>query len=92
MDIREIIEKGGGAPRIAEESERLAALDPVTYRIAKVKAVYKWATNGIPEWHWPVVARLSGVTEIDIYKANRELEAASKSPHPKRRASARVAA
>lgn len=74
MTVRDIIKACGGAPRIAEESKRLHALDPTTYRVAGLKAVYNWPNSGIPEWHWFVVMRLSGLAEKDIFKANRERE------------------
>lgn len=74
MMVRDIIKECGGAPRIALESKRLHAIDPVTYRVAGIKSVYNWPNSGIPEWHWPVVMKLSGLTERDIFKANRERE------------------
>lgn len=100
MIVRDLIKLCGGAPRIAEESKRLNKAQPATYRVAGLKAIYKWAEGGIPQWHWPVVMKLSGVTETEIYQANRDLEkkafnakaGTGAQEHPKRRAHAREAA
>lgn len=95
MTVREIIKDCGGAPRIAEESKRLHALDPVLYRVAGLKAVYKWTESGIPEWHWPVVMKLSRYDEKSIHRANRDLQrgaSSEKAERPKRRTSPPIAA
>lgn len=94
MTVRDIIKDCGGAPRIAEESRRLNALDPALYRVAGLKAVYKWTESGIPEWHWPVVMKLSRHDEKSIHRANRELQRSGPDDKPSRPSSSarRVAA
>jgi hypothetical protein len=74
MTVRDIIKACGGAPAIAEEIRRLRELEPESYPLAGVKAVYQWVHNGIPQWHWPVVMQLSGQTEREILRANQELK------------------
>lgn len=92
MTVRDIIKDCGGAPRIAEESRRLHALDPVLYRVTGLKAVYKWTESGIPEWHWPVVMKLSRHDEKAIHRANRDLQKGGAVEKLRKRGSSRVAA
>lgn len=70
MTVGEIIGRCGrqdgtrwvnGAPCIEQESGRSLTRD----------AVYKWRKIGIPEKHWDLITRLSGVAIGDIFKANK---------------------
>lgn len=56
------IEKGGGAGQIARASH---AYD----RPIGAKSVYKWAENGIPDWHWPMMMDLCGATLAELHAA-----------------------
>lgn len=57
--ITDIIRRCGGAKVVAREAERVS-----------VDAVYKWTKIGIPDRHWPLVIRLSGVTADELVQAN----------------------
>jgi hypothetical protein len=64
--IRDIVKACGGPHRLAEESTR-------SDRPISEKGVYSWHRIGISDWHWPLVMRLSGVTERDLLAANEAL-------------------
>jgi hypothetical protein len=67
ITIRELIKLApGGAPAIAEASQR-------TDHPIGVDAVYKWRLIGIPDHHWPLMLRLTGVSLDAIFNANQSL-------------------
>lgn len=65
--IPEIIDRAGGAITIAKESDSGISAD----------AVYKWPKIGIPDRHWPLVMRLSGVSADEMLAANVEARSAA---------------
>lgn len=78
--VREIIRKAGGPKAIAEASEDTA------YPVG-IYAVHKWRRRGIPDEHWELLKRLTGVPVATIYKVNLAMKSDGK-----RRSSSRVAA
>lgn len=65
--VREIIQKAGGPKAIAEASE------DTDYPVG-VYAVHKWRRRGIPDEHWELLRRLTGVPVATIYKVNLALK------------------
>lgn len=65
-NVRDIIKDAGGADRISAESGQ-------TDRPISVKGVYSWHRIGISDWHWPLIMRLSGVSERELLAANEAL-------------------
>lgn len=59
--ISDIIKEAGGARAIEAASDGRIKSD----------AVYKWATNGIPDRHWPTIMALTPVTTDELFAANR---------------------
>lgn len=66
-DIRDLIKRAGGAPVISEASQK-------TDNPVGVDAVYKWQHNGVPDDHWPLMMRLTGVSLDVIFNANQSLK------------------
>lgn len=66
-NIRDLIRMADGAPRISEASQK-------TDNPVGVDAVYKWQHNGIPDDHWPLMMRLTGVSLDVIFTANQLLK------------------
>lgn len=67
--ISEIIKKAGGPDAIAEKSAG---------KLTRW-AVYKWAGNGVPDQHWPLLMEMANVSADDMLAANvsiRHAEAA----------------
>lgn len=69
LTIDALIERAGGAHEIARRSKKYT-------RSIGAKAVYKWSSNGcIPQWHWPLLKDLAGVSEIELYAVNQQARA-----------------
>lgn len=70
MDTRSIIEMAGGASAIAAASAN-------TKHHVGVNTVHKWRENGIPDWHWPLIIRLTNkmVDPVDLHEANESARA-----------------
>lgn len=73
MDIRTIIRLCGGARQVA-------AASALSQRSVARKTVYSWISNGIPEWHWELITRMSGVTAEQIHMANRTVSSRKAKP------------
>ena len=71
LTIEKLLERAGGAPEVAAQSERYG-------RSITVKGVYKWVVNGIPQWHWPLMKALADADEVELYAANQALRNRSK--------------
>jgi len=57
--IREIIKAAGGAASVGR-------------RVGKSRnAVWAWQDNGIPDWHWPAIMTMTGVTPQQLFEANQ---------------------
>ncbi len=63
--IEDIIWAAGGAISIAAASDGEIAPD----------AVYKWRQNGIRDWHWELMMKLTAVTLQQLFDANRAAKA-----------------
>lgn len=64
-NIDAIIAKAGGPDAIARESKN------TLYRISAC-GVQKWRQRGrIPDEHWDLIMRLSGVSMITLYRLNK---------------------
>ena len=57
----------GGPDKVADASK--GTDHPIT-----AEAALKWYRNGIPERHWPLVRKLTGLAVDQIYAANRVVE------------------
>lgn len=60
LTITQIIKHAGGASAIADASGGAVKKD----------AVYKWASIGVPDRHWPILIERAGVTPEQIFAAN----------------------
>lgn len=70
MTIRDIVKLCGGAEAVA--SSIASSMGRAEKRFTS-NAVYKWYSNGIPERHWSVIRRMSGVQAEQIHAANQAL-------------------
>ncbi|MEC9345520.1 MAG: hypothetical protein VYB54_04785 [Pseudomonadota bacterium] len=61
--IPDIIRAAGGAEAVAVEAG------------VTVHAVQKWARKGVPDWHWPTLMKLSGVSLEQMFGANQQIRA-----------------
>lgn len=59
--ISDIIKAAGGPRGIAEASGGSVKKD----------AVYKWASIGVPDRHWPLLIERAGATPDELFEANR---------------------
>lgn len=80
------IKAAGGAVAIAKASQE------TDYPIMSVKTVYKWPVNGVPQWHWPMLMKLSGATEKDLRAADQEARDAKRRRGKHNKGDTRVAA
>src|ERR1700761_6940834 len=60
LSVSDILRMAGGAVAIERESQGGV----------KTAAAYKWVKGGIPDRHWPLIIRLSGVTADALLAAN----------------------
>ena len=93
LDIRQILQRGGGPERLAQRSQELAKRGKLRQAIA-AKTIYCWFGNGIPEKHWALVMGECDVTEEILHRANEAARKAGQ-PFPRQRGrstGARVAA
>lgn len=58
--IPDIIKRAGGA----------AAIEAASGGEVTAAAAYKWQKIGIPDRHWPLIMRLTGVTADELLQAN----------------------
>ncbi len=90
--VHAIIRKAGGVDEIARES---AATDATTGKpIGKpigADAVHKWRRNGIPEEHWGLIIKLTGLDVETIYEANAELRRLTAGRHARAQSDPSVA-
>jgi hypothetical protein len=66
-NIPDIIKDAGGARKIHEAS---GPIDDKGKRPLTYDAVYKWATNGIPDRHWPLLMSLTETSAEELHAAN----------------------
>lgn len=67
IEIGTILTKAGGYQAVAQRATMRGG------RRITPWAVQKWTVRGIPGWHVPLIAEMSGVPERDILAANRAL-------------------
>ena len=59
--ISEIIKAAGGA----------RSIEKATNGEIKKDAIYKWASNGVVDRHWPILIELAGASPDELFAANR---------------------
>ena len=90
LDVRAIVQKGGGPKRLHEKITRLAKLGKLRPdQMIAEKTIYSWFEGGIPERHWGSIMPLCKVTEGELHQAN---EALRKRVRPKKHPDNRAAA
>lgn len=62
QSVKEIIRACGGVNRIAAAAQWGLTID----------AVHKWRRSGIPDWHWPLLMSLCGITAAQLLDANED--------------------
>ena len=55
MNVTDLIEQAGGPVVISDASRK-------TRKYVQRRVVLDWKRNGIPEWHLPLMSRLTGVS------------------------------
>jgi hypothetical protein len=76
LNVREIIQRGGGPKRLHERSKAVACRGRKRRAAAIAeKTIYSWFDNGIPEKHWGFVMPECGVTAAELHRANEALRA-----------------
>ena len=75
-NVRKLIADAGGPKKIAAASEK------TDYEI-EAKSVYDWPRIGIPERHWPILAKLAKASAEELHRANNVVRAKRSKPSPK---------